>query len=454
MEHGGHYTVVCTRCGLRLGDDGLISACPGCRDNSLLRTEYTAGSLADAVAAAPAASGLFRYRDWLPVIREVPGASLPAVHRCRGLGAALGLSDLWMAFSGYWPERGCRMDSGTFKELEAFSVLGRVPQDAGIMVVASAGNTAAAFVRATEQFDFPCVLVVPERALPGLALAGTGPQVRIVAVKGGGYNDAITYSQGILATGAPFFPEGGVRNVARRDGLGVVMLAAYERLGRLPDYYVQAVGSGTGAIAAHEAARRIAATTGGTPPRTLLCQNTGFAPLHRLWLQERAGAAESLPSPTPVPPVAATPAPTPVSAPTPLSRPVAPSTVDVHAPELVNATPPFGVRGGVRDLLADTSGEVLLADTPAALAAAALFEETEGIDIEPAAAVAVACLRRAVAERRIPRDARILLNITGGGRRRARAEREGSAQLPNASLVGAEDDPAVTAAMLLDSLAR
>ncbi|MFD8757203.1 cysteate synthase [Kitasatospora sp. NPDC059577] len=442
MEHGGHYTVVCTRCGLRFGDDGLISACPECRDNSLLRTEYTAGSLADAIAATPAAPGPFRYRGWLPVVREVPGASLPAVHRSRGLGAALGLSDLWTAFSGYWPERDCRMDSGTFKELEAFAVLGRVPQDAGVMVVASAGNTAAAFVRATEKFDFPCVLVIPERALPGLALSGTGPRVRIVAVKGGGYNDAITYGQGILATGAPFFPEGGVRNVARRDGLGIVMLAAYERLGRLPDYYVQAVGSGTGAIAAHEAARRIAATTGGTPPRTLLCQNTGFAPLHRLWRGRTAALSGGLPDQAAAPLPESTPSPAAVTL----------SCIDVHAPELVNATPPFGVHGGVADLLADTSGEVLLADTPEALAAAALFEETEGIDIEPAAAVAVACLRRAVTERRIPRDARILLNITGGGRRRARAERDGGTHLPNASLVGAEDDPAVTAAMLLDSL--
>ena len=51
--------------------------------------------------------------------------------------------------------------------------------------------------------------------------------------------------------------EGGAKNVARRDGMGTVMLDAAVTIGRMPDYYFQAIGSGTGGIAAWEAALRL-----------------------------------------------------------------------------------------------------------------------------------------------------------------------------------------------------
>jgi threonine synthase len=67
---------------------------------------------------------------------------------------------------------------------------------------------------------------------------------------------------------------------------------------------------------------------------------------------------------------------------------------------------------------ADTVEHVLVASNGAAQLAADTFLELEGVDIEPAAGVAVACLLDAVAQERIEREAVILLNITGGGRRR------------------------------------
>ncbi|MGW4651149.1 cysteate synthase [Kitasatospora sp. NPDC004289] len=416
---GTPYSIVCNGCGMRTQDDGVIAFCPMCGEASLLETEYQDGPL----EAAPGASGLFRYRDWLPVRQEVPGSSVPAVYRCRGLGSALGLSELWVAFSGYWPERGCHMESGTFKELEAFTVLARTPADAGVMVIASAGNTAAAFAVGSRDLDFPCVLIVPERALPALAVpGGVGKKVRIIGVKDATYNDAIAFSRAVTATSPEFFAEGGVRNVGRRDGLAVVLLAAFEEMGALPDYYVQGVGSGAGAIAVDQAARRIVAAGGsGTTPRLLLCQNTEFAPLHALWRSGKWTSADGA------------------------------GQREAYAPELLNATPPFHVLGGVRQILTHSSGDVLVADRREALAAAALFEETEGIDIEPAASMAVACLRRAVDEGQVPRDARILLNVTGGGRRRVRAEL--AAGDVNAWVVGRESAPEVIAAELLDSLA-
>ncbi|MFG3258600.1 pyridoxal-phosphate dependent enzyme [Streptomyces sp. NPDC048172] len=195
--------------------------------------------------------------------------------------------------------------------------------------------------------------------------------------------------------------EGGVRNVGRRDGLGVVALAAYEAMGCLPDVYVQAVGSGAGALGVHEAASRILAGGGGPGlPRLVLCQNAAYAPLRQAWHGGRTplGRAPSAYAP---------------SAHAPSTY--APST---YAPELLNSAPPFATAGGVRDALRASGGTVLVADEGAARRAAALFEECEGIDIEPPAAVGVACLRAAVREGRVAPGARVLLNVTGGGRAR------------------------------------
>ena len=57
-----------------------------------------------------------------------------------------------------------------------------------------------------------------------------------------------------------------------------------------------------------------------------------------------------------------------------------------------------------------------------ALEAGRLFNELEGCDIHPAAAVAVAGLRQAAARGRIGRKDTILLNITGGGMKKLEIE--------------------------------
>ena len=103
----------------------------------------------------------------------------------------------------------------------------------------------------------------------------------------------------------------------------------------------------------------------------------------------------------------------------------------MYANELVNRTPPFAVGEGMRTVLRATVGQVLLADGAAARAARAMFEELEGIDIEPPAAVAVACLIEQVRRGEVPPEASVLLNITGGGRTRlARAARARPAVRP------------------------
>ena len=60
-----------------------------------------------------------------------------------------------------------------------------------------------------------------------------------------------------------FFPEGGAKNPARRDGMAISLLAPIfeilKQTGKiiLPDHYFQAVGSGTRGISEWEATKRI-----------------------------------------------------------------------------------------------------------------------------------------------------------------------------------------------------
>jgi cysteate synthase len=391
---GRHYVLVCSLCGSRQPDDGLVLDCAEEHPPALLRTEY-ANPL---FAPDPGREGLFRYQEWLPVVRAPQSAGRIAVYRSRGLAREVGLPNLWIGFNGYWPERDARLDTGTFKELEAHTVLGRLPDRELVLTVASSGNTGAAFAWACSQQQVPCLVVVSGRGLGRLRFpAALDPCVELVVIDDGDYPDAIGLAASISRT-PPFQAEGGVKNVGRRDGLAAVLLAAYEEMTCLPSHYFQAVGSGTGSIAVLEAAKRISAAAGGLPlPKLMLCQNLPFTPIYDAWRMGTAdrGSTEGRRE----------------------------AIAKVHADELTNWAPPYAVRGGVYDSLRDSDGDVLVADNASVVIARNMFFELEGIDIEPAAGVAVACLRDAVAQGKVDRDSVVLLNITGGGRRRLEEDR-------------------------------
>ena len=385
-----HYRLVCSVCGQRQADDGLTLGCAAQHEPGLWQTDYRAtGFTPDATR-----SGVFRYRDWLPVRRTLTGTGRTVVHRSERLAAELGLDELWIAFNGYWPERDGDLTTGTFKELEAAAVLGRIPADAGTLVVASAGNTAAAFAELCSRHEVPVAVVVPASAVPRLRTRTPRSElVRLIAVEGADYADAIALSDA-LARLPGFTHEGGTRNVGRRDGLATVLLAAVETMGDLPAYYVQAIGSGAGAIAAHEAALRLRCSRPGPLPQLILAQNDAYAPVHQAWQTgERLWECDS-------------------------EQDQRRATERAFAPELTNRRPPYDVRGGLYEALTESAGDVLVADRRAALAAMDTFRELEGIDIEPAAGVALASLRAAVHAGRIDTGASVLLNVTGGGRER------------------------------------
>jgi cysteate synthase len=273
------------------------------------------------------------------------------------------------------------------------------------LVVCSAGNTGRAFLQVASLLGVSVLVVVPDSAVRQMwTTTPVHPAVRLAVVTGGAdYADAIEIGGRICALDG-YHPEGGVRNAARRDGLGTVLLAAVEALGRLPRHYVQAVGSGTGGIAVWEMARRLAGDSrfDGAAMRLHLVQNSPYAPMHDAW---RTG-----------------------------SRALAPQDPNasrgkvsmLHATMLGNRAPPYAITGGVFDALQDTAGDIYAVDNAEALAAGRLFEEIEGCDLDPAAEVALAGLIQAVVHNAIPRDESVLLNLTGGGK--SAVQREGKAR--------------------------
>lgn len=346
--------------------------------------------------------GIYRFAGWLPVHKTLEGSGAPVTYKSEALAKELGLENLYITFNGYWPERDAKMKTGSFKECEAYSVCGRMPDDEKrTLVVASAGNTARAFARVCSENKIPLLLCVPQDNLDALWFdAPIDPCVKLVTAESGGdYFDAIHLSN-LACESDQFIPEGGAKNVARRDGMATTMLSATEFIGEIPDYYFQAVGSGTGAIAAWEANLRLIADGrfGNKKSKLMVSQNAPFLPIHDAW---KADSRALLPYEDDQ-----------------ARRDV--ETIDAKV--LSNRRPPYSLVGGLYDAMKDAGGDVLVATNEEACAAEELFEKLEGIDLEKAAAVAVATLINSARKNEIEKDKIVMLNITGGGGKRFRKD--------------------------------
>lgn len=363
--------------------------------------------------------GLYRFSDWLPICQILEGSGAPVTYKSESLARYLNLNQLHITFNGYWPEIGAHMSTGTFKECEAYTVCARRNNAKGIMVVASAGNTARAFAKVCSHNKIPLLITIPMDNINALWFdAPLDPCVKIVACeKGSDYFDAIHLSN-LAVELEGFFPEGGAKNVARRDGMGTTVLSAVTAIGEIPEYYFQAIGSGTGAIAAWEANQRFLedGRFGSRKMKLMLSQNDPFLPIKQAWDAK---------SPTMLPMDDA------------LARKQADA---ILAKVLSNRRPPYSIKGGLFDALIDAGGEIFGITNTEANDAAELFKRLEGNDIEPAAAVAVASLMKAVKNDEIDKDAIVMLNITGGGIEKFKRERTIHYKLPD-KVFRLDEDP-------------
>jgi cysteate synthase len=397
---GTRYLLRSLLTGREFEDEGWTLDAPGEAEPALIRAIYEHKQL----RLGDEGLGLYRFVDWLPVRRILKGSSPPVTYKSKGLAKELGLSALYITFSGYWPEIGANMNTCSFKETEAYSVCGRMDGTMDrILVVASAGNTARSFARVCSDNGIPLLLSVPEDNIGSLWFdEEIRPNVRLICSRSGGdYFDAIHLSN-IACRSPHFIAEGGARNVARRDGMGTTVLSAVTTIGTIPDYYFQAVGSGTGAIAAWEANLRFLedGRFGNKRMKLMVSQNEPFRPIADAW---HAGSRQMLP----------------------LDDNLARKHVEtIIAKVLSNRKPPYSIIGGLFDALSDTGGTVLTATNEEARSAAEMFLHLEGNDLHPAAAVATASLLQAVQKDMVKKDAIVMLNITGGGEEKFKSEKK------------------------------
>lgn len=394
---GTRYNLMNVADGHKFEDKGWTLADPQAESPSLVRAVYENRRF----TPREDLDGLYRYADWLPVKRTLKGSCAPVTYKSEALAAELGLSNLYITFSGWWPEKGARMRTCSFKETEAYSVCGRLdPANERILVVASAGNTARAFAKVCSDNRIPLLISIPEDNMDALWFSEPlNDCVKIIASpKGSDYFDAIALSDKVCADPA-FMAEGGAKNAARRDGMGTTLLSAVEKTGRIPDAYFQAIGSGTGTIAVWENNLRLIGDGrwGSHKMRLYPSQNDPFTIMYDSWKQHSRQLVEMTPD---------------------QARKAA---ADIDAKVLSNRKPPYSLAGGLFDAMEDAGGYMFKVTNDQLRFWKKRFQELEGIDIHDAPAVAVASLAQAVREGAVKKDEMIMLNITGGGEELARS---------------------------------
>ena len=339
--------------------------------------------------------GLYRYAEWMPIKRTLKHSCAPVTYHSKGLGKFLGLDNLYITFSGYNPKIGAKFKTCSFKETEAYSVCARLDKnEKRTLVVQSAGNTARAFAQVCSDNDIPIVICIPFDNRHDLWFQHKlNSCVKLVASPAGSdYYDAIALGDKICQD-SRYFAEGGAKNVARRDGMGTTLLSAVEAIGCIPDAYFQAVGSGTGAIAAWENNLRLIedGRFGNTKMKIFVAQNKPFTLLYDSWKASRRELAALDPE---------------------VGRHQAES---ILAKVLSNRKPPYSIAGGLFDALVDSRGDAFLASNDEIIYWILQFRNLEGYDIFPAPACAVQALATAVREGQVGKEDVVMLNVTGGG---------------------------------------
>ena len=391
----GRFKLKCLKCGREYGQQYRLT-CEN--DDSLLRADYFEKRLE--MRNQP---GIGRFHSWLPIQEELTTDAGPITYKSEALARELGLSNLYIGFSGYWPERGAFIKTCSFKELEAYPTMQLLKENGGkAIVLASAGNTGRAFAHVSALTGTDVYIVVPDSGISKLWLPEEPTEsIHLIGMSpGNDYTDAINLA-GRIAKLPGMVPEGGARNVARREGMGTVMLDAAVTIGQMPDHYFQAVGSGTGGISAWEASLRLRADGrfGQKLPKLQLAQNLPFVPMYSAWKERRREIIPELDM-----------------------KDAKKQVEETYATVLTNRAPPYGVTGGLYDALVDTDGIMYAITRKEAIEAKALFESLEGIDILPPSAVAAASLLKAVEAGNVGRDETILLNIAGGGYKRLKED--------------------------------
>jgi cysteate synthase len=388
------YQIACPNCHWIAPENTLPVFCPNCQKTALLKlTDFLPKSCH---------SGLSLY-EYLPWFEQRGGVDASiGVFRLPKLEDCLGLSPVWIIFSGFWPAKNASLRSATFKDLEACSMIAWARQwhPGKVLLVSSAGNTGRAVFHGAVCAQQPAIIVVPESALEAFWIPDVSRPILplIIAVSDGCYQDAMDVGKLIGA----HFPEqvvetGGVYNVARRAAAGFPYFLGCMHIEDIPDHYVQSVASSIGAIAAYEVNTELIKAQGFAPKITKLhiVQNSPFTVITDAWNKGKKEIDK-------------------LSA-----HEIQRLSSLITAKVLSNASPPYSVVGGLYDTLVATQGCAYAVENNEIEDVRLLWESVAKIDLDPAALVTLVGLKQAVQQGHIRQGELVLLHITGGGLKKA-----------------------------------
>lgn len=371
------FRLSCVRCGWH------------CRPEFRLRCPECAAALEavlDLTGAARRAHGRpeFAYLDFLPVdAADLAEIGLSVATPCRPaprLGAAIGVPELWVKDES-------RQPTGTTKDRFAAVVMA-VFRRFGITewVAASTGNSTTALARAVPRDGTVRAHFFCGRDFVADHRVKVDQHVSLTVVDGS-YAAAGGAAQR-FATERGLTWEGGFFNWARREGLKLAYLEAYDALragGREPDMVVQAISSGMGMMAAYKGTGEYLRTGAlSRAPRFLMVQQDTCAPMARAWREGRAELTDA----------------DVVARPAGLARAI-----------LLGdgrATYPY-----MRDIARDSGGAIVSVSQADLVEASAMLAELEGLDVCHSSAATVAALRAEADLGRIAPHEVALVNLTG-----------------------------------------
>lgn len=388
----GSYSLKCPTCNLNLQNKYVL----GCeKKHGLLKTVYRSSLNPNSKQ-----KGIWKYIDWLPLSKSGKLTSGPMTIKSRLFSEKYGYENVFYSFNGYWPEKKCDVKTCSFKEYEAMVTIPRIIESGKKgTYLASTGNTARAFAYVAAFYNKTQVIIcIPKENLDYLWLPWEKPEnVKIIALDGYDYSETISFSSYFRKI-PDLISEGGAKNVARRDGMAVVVYDYYAKTKNIPNHYFQGVGSGTGGIAAWEAITRLKIQDNlQNMSSTLhLSQNYPFIPLVKSWNAN--------------------------------SRVLLTSCDDknkvnlISAKMLSNRNPPYGIKGGIFDVLTESGGKMYSVNNKDVKSNQRDFKDYEGIDIVPESGVAVSSLIKCIEQESLSPDENILINITGGGFQRMKKD--------------------------------
>lgn len=368
------YRLACLRCSWN-ADPGFLIRCPECggvvdAQIALTQAKVRRGSHPEET-----------YQDFLPIHwSQARLAGLSVRTPCRPapvLGRAIGLPRLWVKDESGQP-------TGSVKDRLAGVVLA-VFRDFGIneWVASGTGNSSTALARAVDLDGESTAHFFCGRDFVSDHRMTVHERVKLTVVDGD-YAEASAAAKA-FASHQGLTWEGGFYNWARREGLKIGYLEAFDAMEEKPDVVVQAVSSGMGILAARKgAAEYLGLGRMLTMPQFLMVQQDTCAPMANAW---RDGRAELTDADV-------------VTSPVGLARAILRGdATDVY---------PY-----LHDIAMQTDGSITSVTQDEMLESRRMLRELEGLDVCYSSAATVAAAGIEARYGRINPDRVVLLTLTG-----------------------------------------